>query len=279
MKQRYVLLKGGFAIATVQDAFDIVRSQPYRQVAAVLGTLKTSDCKPSSPARQADRALSRSSAVFERVVPVGDRGLLAAARIREDLQGVGLRRITALRSPTVRKLVGAGEVAVVKERLLLDLPPWTHDERFHRSVRVPRPLAAWDFAVDAGSRAGPVTANVIGVIENHAATRHPPRDRDPGGARRLRAARPGAGRAAAGPGRAPPRDRQGREWLRARLGARRRLRGGHHRRPRLPPPAGNGDLRREHGAGRERTRRCRRRCGRGARGHGDRPGRAADRRF
>ena len=33
-------------------------------------------------------------------------------------------------------------------------------------------LAARDFAVDAGGRTGTVTANVIGVIENHAATRH-----------------------------------------------------------------------------------------------------------
>ena len=69
-------------------------------------------------------------------------------------------------------VIARGEVAAEEGRLLLDLPPWTHEERFRRSVRVPRPLAAADFAVDAGNRAGPVTANVIGVIENHAATRH-----------------------------------------------------------------------------------------------------------
>ena len=67
-------------------------------------------------------------------------------------------------------VIARGEVAAEEGRLLLDLPPWKHEERFRRSVRVPRPLAAGDFAVDAGSRAGPVTANVIGVIENHAAT-------------------------------------------------------------------------------------------------------------
>ena len=69
-------------------------------------------------------------------------------------------------------VIARGEVAAEEGRLLLDLPPWTHEERYRRSVRVPRPLAAADFAVDAGNRAGPVTANVIGVIENHAATRH-----------------------------------------------------------------------------------------------------------
>ena len=69
-------------------------------------------------------------------------------------------------------MIARGEVAAEEGRLLLDLPRWEHEERFRRSVRVPRPLAAEDFAVDAGGRTGPVTANVIGVIENHAATRH-----------------------------------------------------------------------------------------------------------
>jgi len=44
-------------------------------------------------------------------VLVGDRGMLTAARIREDLAGVdGLRWITTLRAPTIRKLVAAGTV-------------------------------------------------------------------------------------------------------------------------------------------------------------------------
>ncbi len=81
-------------------------------------------------------------------------------------------------------VIARGDLAVEEGRLLLDLPPWKHEERFRRCVRVPRPLAAPDFAVDAGGRAGTVTANVIGVIENHAATRHPPPDRELGGARR-----------------------------------------------------------------------------------------------
>ena len=42
---------------------------------------------------------------------MGDRGMLTAARIREDLAGVdGLRWITTLRAPTIRKLVAAGTV-------------------------------------------------------------------------------------------------------------------------------------------------------------------------
>ena len=45
------------------------------------------------------------------MVLVGDRGMLTAARIREDLADVdGLRWITTLRAPTIRKLVAAGTV-------------------------------------------------------------------------------------------------------------------------------------------------------------------------
>ena len=48
---------------------------------------------------------------LEQVVLVGDRGMLTAARIREDLQGVdGLRWITTLRAPMIRKLLRAGAV-------------------------------------------------------------------------------------------------------------------------------------------------------------------------
>ena len=43
---------------------------------------------------------------LQQVVLVGDLGMPTAARIREDLAGVeGLRWITTLRSPTIRKLV------------------------------------------------------------------------------------------------------------------------------------------------------------------------------
>ena len=48
---------------------------------------------------------------LQQVVLVGDRGMLTAARIREDLAGIeGLRWITTLRAPTIRKLVNAGAV-------------------------------------------------------------------------------------------------------------------------------------------------------------------------
>ncbi len=67
----------------------------------------TSD--PGTVAAQVDKIRGRFG--LNRVVLVGDRGTLTGARIREDLQGIdGLRWITTLRAPTIRKLVDAGRV-------------------------------------------------------------------------------------------------------------------------------------------------------------------------
>src|SRR5208282_5900739 len=45
-----------------------------------------------------------------RVVLVGDRGMLTAARLREDVRPAGLDWITALRAPQVKKLVRGGDL-------------------------------------------------------------------------------------------------------------------------------------------------------------------------
>jgi transposase len=48
---------------------------------------------------------------IERVIIVGDRGMITAARIREDIKGnEGLDWITALRAPRIRKLVQSGSL-------------------------------------------------------------------------------------------------------------------------------------------------------------------------
>ena len=65
------------------------------------GRGSTSD--PKTVAAQVDKIRNRFG--LRRVVLVGDRGMLTGARIREDLQGIdGLRWITTLRAPTIRKL-------------------------------------------------------------------------------------------------------------------------------------------------------------------------------
>jgi transposase len=61
---------------------------------------------------------------LERVVLVGDRGMITSARIEEDLkQAPGLEWITALRGPAIRKLVDTGvlDVSLFDERDLAEI--------------------------------------------------------------------------------------------------------------------------------------------------------------
>ena len=93
---------------TLQIVFGLLCTATGCPVAVEVFEGSTSD--PNTVAAQVDKIRSRFG--LHRVVLVGDRGMLAAARIREDLAGVdGLRWITTLRAPTIRKLVAAGTVS------------------------------------------------------------------------------------------------------------------------------------------------------------------------
>ena len=61
---------------------------------------------PKTVAAQVEKLRRRFA--LERVILVGDRGMLTSARIGEDLRPSGLDWITALRSPQIRHLVDAG---------------------------------------------------------------------------------------------------------------------------------------------------------------------------
>jgi Transposase DDE domain len=63
---------------------------------------------PTTVASQVDKLKDRSG--LTRVVLVGDRGMLTAARLREDVRPAGLDWITALRAPQVKKLVRDGDL-------------------------------------------------------------------------------------------------------------------------------------------------------------------------
>ena len=92
---------------TLQIVFGLLCTAEGCPVAVEVFEGSTSD--PKTVASQVAKLRERFG--LERVVLVGDRGMLTAARIREDLQGVdGLRWITTLRAPTLRKLVNAGTV-------------------------------------------------------------------------------------------------------------------------------------------------------------------------
>ena len=94
-----------------------------------------------------------------------DLGCLAPGRYADVVVADSLEDFTA------GMVIANGELAAEAGRLLLDLPAWPHEPRYRQSVRIPRPLAAGDFAVPAGGAHGTVTANVIGVLENQAPTR------------------------------------------------------------------------------------------------------------
>ena len=92
---------------TLQIVFGLLCTATGWPVAVEVFEGSTSD--PNTVAAQVDKIRTRFG--LHRVVLVGDRGMLTAARIREDLAGVdGLRWITTLRAPTIRKLVAAGTV-------------------------------------------------------------------------------------------------------------------------------------------------------------------------
>ena len=95
-----------------------------------------------------------------------DLGCLAPGRCADLVLADSLDRFAA------GLVIAGGEVAAEDGRLLLDLPPWPHEARFRQSVHIPRRMVAVDFALTAGQSDGTVTANVIGVIENQAPTRH-----------------------------------------------------------------------------------------------------------
>ncbi len=131
------------------------------------------------------------------VVMVGDRGMLTAARLREDVGPAGLDWITALRAPQVSKLVrdGALQLSLFDQ---MDLAEITHG-----GLQEPVP----------GSRAGPQAGIAAGRHRGRPGQDH----------RRVRAgpaaaARQGQDRGARDQGTQPP---QGRQALHHR----------HHRRP------------------------------------------------
>ncbi|MCI0483377.1 MAG: IS1634 family transposase [candidate division NC10 bacterium] len=100
---------------------------------------------PKTLAAQVKKIKERFS--IERVILVGDRGMITEARLREDIKGVeGLDWITALRSPAIAKLLKAGaiQMSFFDER---DLAEITHpDYPGERLVVCRNPLLAEDRA-------------------------------------------------------------------------------------------------------------------------------------
>src|SRR5258707_1091019 len=132
------VLKGQPPAAALDGAFEITRSLPHGHVAAVLGTarqLGLEELIDPEPSRQRDLVTAIPVAIevlagntgdpktvaaqvtkvtdrfgITKVVLVGDRGMLTAARLREDVAPASMDWITALRAPQVKKLVRGGDL-------------------------------------------------------------------------------------------------------------------------------------------------------------------------
>ncbi len=104
----------------LQIVFGLLCNAEGRPVAVEVFDGDTAD--PKTLAAQVQKVRERFG--LQRLVLVGDRGMITAARIREDLQPIpGLAWITALRAPAIRQLVtsGALQLSLFDERDLAEI--------------------------------------------------------------------------------------------------------------------------------------------------------------
>ncbi|HEX4714313.1 MAG TPA: IS1634 family transposase, partial [Ktedonobacteraceae bacterium] len=88
----------------LQIVFGLLTDQDGRPVAVEVFQGNTGD--PKTVAAQVEKLRARFG--LDRVILVGDRGMLTSARIEQDLRSAGLDWITALRSAQIRGLVDSG---------------------------------------------------------------------------------------------------------------------------------------------------------------------------
>ena len=70
----------------------------------------------------------------------------------------------------IELVISAGEVAARDGQLLADIPPYNYPAHMRQTVKLGKKLSAADFDIQV-DRPGPVTARVVGVVENQAPTR------------------------------------------------------------------------------------------------------------
>jgi len=92
--------------ANLQIVFGLLTDPEGRPVAVEVFEGNTGD--PKTLASQVEKLRRRFG--LERVIVIGDRGMLTSARIEEDLRRSNLDWITALRSPQIRHLVDTGHL-------------------------------------------------------------------------------------------------------------------------------------------------------------------------
>ena len=125
---------------------------------------------PATVAAQVTKVKDRFG--IGRVVLVGDRGMLTAARLREDVAPAHLDWITALRAPQVKALVRGGDLQLT----LFDQPTWP------RSPPRTSPASGWWPArTRSWKPSGPASAKACWPPPRPTWTRSPRPARGPGG--------------------------------------------------------------------------------------------------
>jgi len=96
-----------------------------------------------------------------------DLGSLAPGRYADIVLADSIEKFEA------KMVISNGVIVAEDGKLMIDLAPYEHDDKFKNSVNVARDLTVDDFSVSADGRSNgdEVTVNVIGVIENQAPTR------------------------------------------------------------------------------------------------------------
>jgi adenine deaminase len=94
-----------------------------------------------------------------------DLGMIAPGRFADILLVENLAEFQA------GMVIARGSIVAENQRLVIDLPAFPYPDWATHSVHLGKTMSSADFSLPA-PKAGPVTANVIGVIENQAPTRH-----------------------------------------------------------------------------------------------------------
>ena len=69
-------------------------------------------------------------------------------------------------------VIAKGILVARDGKLLAQIPDYAYPAWVFNSIHLPHKLTAQDFRIPTENKTGPVTAHIIGIIENHAPTRH-----------------------------------------------------------------------------------------------------------
>jgi hypothetical protein len=131
---------------------------------------------PSTLPSQVNKLKARFA--LERVVLIGDRGMITAARLEETVKPAGLDWITALRAPAIRDLVAAGaiQLSLFDQRDLAEIT--APDYPGERLVVCRNPLLAEERTRKRGELLDATEKKLAAIVERVRRTKRPLRGKD-----------------------------------------------------------------------------------------------------